>query len=170
MSSTASVTPGSSIVNGPVAAIVSILSASWLPRTWCMRVAERAVGREELLVLGLGAFRGEIALHHHRVEVAGGELGDRAAVHHLGIRRSPSATENTGPSSSSLPSRPHTSSPKCTSFTVANRARSSPDGSGNVVTVAGHRSRGCRVADREVVRGRGVEPRHTRVVIRAAWW
>ena len=72
--------------NGAVAAIVSVIIASWLPRTWCMRAPSRVYASRNGLVFLFGAAVGEIALHQDRVGIERSHLGDRARVHHVRVR------------------------------------------------------------------------------------
>ena len=48
-------------------------------------LAEPAVAGQEGGVLVVRAVEGEVALHQHGIGVDGGDLGDRGAVHHLGV-------------------------------------------------------------------------------------
>ncbi|MEI2699803.1 MAG: hypothetical protein V9E94_16230 [Microthrixaceae bacterium] len=64
--------------------VVALVVAAHVQQT----VAERAaVDVEESLVLLHGAVRGQIALGDHCVDPCGGDVGDRAGVHRLGIGR-----------------------------------------------------------------------------------
>ena len=74
-------------MNGAFAAIVSRDHRVVVAAHVVHARAELRVRVEERLVLLLGAAVGEVALHDDRVGIERLDLGDRARVHHLGIRR-----------------------------------------------------------------------------------
>ena len=88
VSSTASVTPGSShgvrsTLDGQRRIVHRVVVAAHVPHA---RPELSEGGEERLVLLGEPAV-GEITLDHDRVGIEPRDLGDRAAAHHLGVRR-----------------------------------------------------------------------------------
>ena len=106
----------------PVAAIVSVIIASWLPRTWCMRSPSREYARRN------AAYSSSLPrlVRSPFTTTASGSSRSIASIAPRfitsGYGSAPGSALKIGPTSSGVPSIPQCVSPKCTSFTVANVA------------------------------------------------